>query len=58
MFNWWTELFTSGAMGALVALVLAVVGVLLVGNAIIWPLVGLKVLITRKPAEAKVSDPV
>jgi hypothetical protein len=42
MFTWWTELFASGAIGALVALVLAAFAVLLAGTAIIWTLVGLK----------------
>lgn len=65
VFGWWVSLFSgdwaiSGTVvGVVLGLVLAVVAVLLVGNAIIWPLVGIKTLLTRKPAETpQVDEPV
>lgn len=42
MLNWWTGLLTSGAAGAVVAVVLAAFAVLAAGNAVIWTLVGVK----------------
>lgn len=51
MFSWWVDLFTSGAMGAVVAIVLAAFAVLLVGNAVIWSLAGLKRVFSGKPQE-------
>lgn len=59
VFGWWVSLFSgdwaiSGtAVGFALGIVVAVLAVLLAGNAIIWPLVGLKTLLTRKPVAAQ-----
>jgi len=48
MLDWWLSLFSDhGLIGPLIGLVIAAFVVLLVANAIIWPMAGIKHLATR-----------
>lgn len=42
MLHMWIALFTAGAMGAVVAVVIAAFAVLATGNVIIWTVAGVK----------------
>ena len=46
--DWWVDLLQSGAVGFLLALVLAAFAVLVVANAIIWPIAWLKAAVTKR----------